>query len=77
MVDLLQQHHDDGRRFEPTEFTEKGRRVAVRLTVTDRRWRDASAEIYKVVTFADPDDRAILLQDCADRADALVHLGSG
>lgn len=74
MVDLLEQHHRDGRRFEPTELIERGSRVAVALTVTDRRWEGESAVVYKVFTFDGPDGAAALLQDCRDRADALAYL---
>ena len=76
MVDLLEQRHRDGRRFEPIEFVEEGSRVAVRLKVTDARWQGESAETYKVFAFTEPDDRAVLLQDCIDRADAVGYLGS-
>ena len=43
---------------------------------TDARWQGESAETYKVFAFAEPDDRAVLLQDCIDRADAVGYLGS-
>jgi hypothetical protein len=76
VVDLLQQHHDAGRRFEPTEFIEQGSRVAVAMKVTDRRWDGQSADVFKVFTFREPGDRAVLLQDCADRDDALGYLAA-
>ena len=81
MVDLLQQHHDGGRRFEPTEFIEEGQRVAVRVRVSDRRSDQGSGEVFKVFTFAEPGDQsallqAVLLQDCAGRDDALAHLSA-
>ena len=74
MVDLLGQHHEQGRRFQPSEFIEKGRRVAVGMTVTDARWGEESAEAFKVFTFAQSGDHAVLLQDCAGRDDALSYL---
>ena len=76
MVDLLKQHHEDGRRLEPTEFIEDGPRIAVKLKVSDQRWGGESAEVFKVFTFREPDERAILLQDCAGREDALTYLAA-
>ncbi|HEV2591845.1 MAG TPA: hypothetical protein VGU02_08120 [Gaiellaceae bacterium] len=74
MVDLLKQRHEQGRRFEPTEFIEYGARVAVRLTVSDASWHDETAEIFKVFTFEDEDGKAILIQDCTGRDDALEYV---
>lgn len=74
MVDLLSQHHREGRRFQPSEFIEEGARVAVRMTVTDARWGGESAEVFKVFTFVESDDRVVLLQDCTGRDDALAYL---
>jgi hypothetical protein len=62
-VDLLEQKHRGGRRFELTEVVEQGPRVAVGL----------AAGHYKLFTFAE-DDRVVLLQDCIDRDDALRQL---
>lgn len=75
MVDLLAQHHRQGRRFEPTEFIEEGSRVAVAMRVTDARWQGEAAEVFKVFTFT-AGDRAVLLQDCAGRDDALAYLAA-
>jgi hypothetical protein len=63
VVDLLRGHHLEGRRFTPTELIEEGPRVAVGLSV----------QVYKVFTFA-ADGRAVLLEDCKDRRDALAKL---
>lgn len=76
MVDLLEQHHRHGRRFEPLEFVEEGLRVAVRLAVTDPRW-EGKGETYKIFTFSDEGDELVLLQDCVDRDDALGYLAAG
>jgi len=76
VVDLLEQRHLGGRRFEPTEFIEEGPRVAVRLEVTDVRWGGESAEVYKVFTFRETGGEAVLLQDCIDRDDALAYLSA-
>jgi hypothetical protein len=73
VVDLLAQHHRNGRRFEPTEFLEEASRVAVGMSVTDPSW-DGKAQVFKVFTFREPGDAAVLLQDCAGRDDALAHL---
>jgi len=77
VVNLLKRHHEGGRRFEPTEFIEEGPRIAVGMTVSDRRWDGESAEVFKVFTFREPGDRAVLLQDTAGREDALNHLSAG
>jgi len=77
VVDLLEQRHRDGRRFEPTEFIEEGPRVAVGMNVSDERWDGESAHVFKVFTFAEPDGDAVLLQDCTGREDALEHLAAG
>jgi hypothetical protein len=55
---------------------EEGLRIAVRMNVSDRRRDGESAEVFKVFTFREPDDRAVLLQDCAGREDALGYLQS-
>jgi hypothetical protein len=62
-VDLLEQHHRSGRRFEPLELVEEGPRVAVKLAVSDRRW-SGKAEVFKVFTFREPGDEVVLLEDC-------------
>ena len=74
-MDLLADHHRHGRRFEPLEFVEQGRRVAVRVAVGDRR-RSGTVEIYKVFTFGDEEaaDEIVLLQDCSDERHARALL---
>jgi len=72
VVDLLRDHHREGRRFTPTELVEEGPRVAVGLQVTDPHW-DGTGVAYKVFTFRE-DGRAVLLEDCRDREDALAKL---
>jgi hypothetical protein len=76
VVDLLKQHHESGRRFEPTEFIEAGPRVAVKINVSDRRWGSEEVEVFKVFTFGEPHDQALTLQDCAGREDAMNHLSA-
>jgi hypothetical protein len=73
VVDLLRGHYREGRRLRPTELVEEGPRVAVGLALSDPQW-EGEAEVYKVFTFAGPDDRAVLLEDCIDRDDALAKL---
>jgi len=63
-VDLLERHHRSGLRFETAELIESGSRVAVRFS-----W-----DGYKVFTFSG--GRAVLLQDCVDRDDALAQLAA-
>jgi hypothetical protein len=76
VVDLLRQRHEGGLRFEPNEFIETAERIAVGMTVSDSRRDDASAEVFKVFTFREQDDHAILLEDCAGRDDALRRLAT-
>jgi hypothetical protein len=73
VVDLLKQHTQEGGRMEPTEFIERGERIAVGMTVSNPRWHgEASPDIFKVFIFEG--DNAVLLQDCAGRDDALGYL---
>jgi len=75
VVDLLADHHDAGRRFVPTEFIEAGSRVAVGMTVSDPHWHGEPATgVFKVFTF--DGERAVLLQDCTGRDDALEYLAT-
>jgi hypothetical protein len=74
VVDLLRQHHHGGRRFEPREFVESGRRVVVGIAVTDPGWPGVG-EVYKVFTFAEGDEEIVLLEDMPDRDAAVATLG--
>ena len=74
MVDLLAQHHESGRRFDPVEFLEAGPHVAVRMNVSDVRTPDARVDVFKVFTFGEPDERVVLLRDCIDHEHALQYL---
>jgi hypothetical protein len=75
VVDLLEQHCQEGRRFEPTEFVEAGTRVAVGLKVRDpNRRRETAAAVFKVFGFEG--EHAVLLQDCNGRDDALAYLAA-
>jgi hypothetical protein len=65
-VNLLASHHQNGLRFEPLEFIEKGSRVAVRLAVSRSRWSDGG-ETYKVFTFREESCEAVLMQDTMGR----------
>ena len=62
MVDLLEDHHRHGRRFRPTEFIEHGACVAVGMNFEDPHWGGEVAEgVFKVFTFDEAGDRAVLL----------------
>jgi hypothetical protein len=74
VVDLLEQHHRHGRRFEPTELIEQGPRVAVGLRVSDPHWQGETADVFKVFTFSEVTEHAVLLQDCTGRDDAVARL---
>ncbi len=58
---LLESHHRSGILYEPRDLIEQGDRVAVGF-----------GPVYKVFTFAE--EKAVHLQDCADRDDALRRL---
>lgn len=75
MVDLLTQHTQEGGRMQPTEFIERGERIAVGMTVSRPSWHGAEApDIFKVFSF--DGEHAVLLQDCIGRDDALAYLDS-
>jgi hypothetical protein len=73
-VNLLEQHHRNGLRYEPTELVERGRHVVVGLDVSKREW-GASANVFKLFTFDEERDEIVLLEDCVDRDDALARAG--
>ena len=58
-------------------MSDRTSKLAVGMRVTDSRWGDEWAEMFKVFTFAESDDRAVLLQDCTGREDALAYLAGG
>jgi len=61
--------------MEPTEFIERGERVAVGMTVSNPTWHgEAAPDIFKVFSFQG--ENAVLLQDCTGRDDALGYLES-
>lgn len=59
--------------MQPTEFIERGERIAVGMTVSKPTWHGAAApDIFKVFSFEG--ERAVLLQDCVGPDDALAYL---
>jgi hypothetical protein len=76
VVDLLEQHHREGSRFEPTEFVEQGPRIAVGMTVSNPNWHgEPAVDVFKVLTFG-VSGQAVLMQDCPSRDDALAELAA-
>jgi hypothetical protein len=71
-VNLLEQHHRNGVRYEPTELVERGRHVVVGLEVSRPRL-GVSVGVFKLFTFDDERDQVMLLEDCVDRDDALAR----
>lgn len=46
------------------------------MTVSDSHWGNESVEVFKVFTFQESSERAVLLQDCTGRDDALASLAA-
>jgi hypothetical protein len=72
-VNLLADHHAEGRRFEPVELIEAGDRVAVRLAV-GLAGHEERVDVFKVFTFDATTGAAVLLEDCSGREHALALL---
>ena len=61
--------------MQPTEFIERGERIAVGMTVSKPAWHGAEApDVFKVFSY--DGEHAVLLQDCIGREDALAYLAS-
>jgi hypothetical protein len=61
--------------MQPTDFIERGERIAVGMTVSHPTWHgQPSPDIFKVFSFEG--DKAVLLQDCTGRDNALAYLES-
>jgi hypothetical protein len=44
------------------------------MNVNDASWDGEIVEVFKVFTFGEPGGKAVLLQDCASRDDAMAYL---
>jgi ketosteroid isomerase-like protein len=75
IVDLLEQHHANGRRFRIGKLIESGDRVAAEITVVVPEW-SGPVTLFKVFTFGPRDDTVVRLNDCIDESYALQVLAA-
>jgi hypothetical protein len=75
-VDLLANHHQNGRRFLVSEAVERGAAVALGLTISQPDW-SGPVEVFKVFTFAAAGDKVVCMQDCDSRQAAMAMLAAG
>jgi ankyrin repeat protein len=71
ILDLLEHHHANGRRFQLGKLIEERDRIAAELTVHNPNW-SSPVTIYRVFTFHD--DTIVRLNDCIDESYALQIL---
>lgn len=70
IVDLLEHHYANGRRFALGKAIENGNRVAVEVTILNPDW-SGPVQMFKVFTFAPGEDVVVRLNDCIDESYAL------
>jgi hypothetical protein len=75
IVDLLEHHHMNGRRFQLGKSIEEGDRVAVEVTIVAPEW-SGPVQVFKVFTFASGADVVVRLNDCIDESYALQVLAA-
>jgi ketosteroid isomerase-like protein len=75
ILDRLEQHHANGRRFRVGKLIEDGDRVAAEITVRAPEW-SGPVTLFKVFTFAPHDDLVVRLNDCIDESYALQVLAA-
>jgi ketosteroid isomerase-like protein len=75
IVDRLEQHHANGRRFRLGKLIENGDRLAVEVTVLAPEW-SGPVTLYKVFTFGPSSDVVVRLNDCIDESYALQVLAA-
>ncbi len=75
IVDLLERHHANGRRFRLGRLIEDGDRVAVELTIFVPEW-SGPACMFKVFTFEPGEDVVVRMNDCIDESYALQVLAA-
>jgi ketosteroid isomerase-like protein len=75
IVDLLERHHTNGRRFQLGKLIENGDRVAVEVTVRVPEW-SGPVTLFKVFTFEPRGDVVVRLNDCIDESYALQVLAA-
>lgn len=75
IVDLLDRHHANGRRFRLGRLIEDGDRVAVELTILVPEWSGPVC-MFKVFTFEPGEDVVVRMNDCIDESYALQVLAA-
>ncbi|HEY3185117.1 MAG TPA: nuclear transport factor 2 family protein [Gaiellaceae bacterium] len=75
IVDLLERHHTNGRRFELGKMIEDGDRIAVEVTVLAPEW-SGPVTLYKVFSFRPHENVVVRLNDCIDESYALQVLAA-
>jgi hypothetical protein len=73
IVDRLERHHRNGRRFRLGKLIEAGDRVAAEVTVLAPEWSDP-VTLHRVFTFEPGGDQVVRLNDCIDESYALQIL---
>jgi len=75
IVDLLERHHANGRRFRIGKLIEDRDRVAVELTILAPEW-SGPVSVFKVFTFEPGEDVVARMNDCLDELYALQVLAA-
>jgi hypothetical protein len=75
IVDLLEQHHANGRRFRVGKLIESGDRVAAEITVLVPEW-SGPVTLFKVFTFRPRANTVVRLNDCINESYALQVLAA-
>ncbi len=75
IVDRLERHHRNGRRFRLGKLIEERDRIAVEVTVLAPEW-SGPVTFFRVFTFAAGEDVVIRLNDCIDESYALQVLAA-
>jgi hypothetical protein len=74
IIDLLEQHYANGRRFRLGKLIEERARIAVEVTVLAPEWA-GPVRLFKVFTFG-AGDTVVRLNDCLDESYALQVLAA-
>lgn len=75
IVDRLERHHANGRRFALGKLIEKGDRIAIETIVVAPEW-SGPVTLYRVFTFDTDRDVVVRLNDCIDESYALQVLAA-
>ena len=75
IVEVLEHHHANGRRFEFGRAIEDGDRIAVEVTILAPEW-SGPVQMFKVFSFALGRDVVVRLNDCIDESYALQVLAA-